>query len=143
MTNSPEQGKNESAISRVLSVQRTVATIHLGYSSPNTSSSLPESSAGHTFRIPIWPCSERGLPCHKLLPVARCALTAPFHPYLPPYRIPVKINEGGLLSAALSVRSRAPAVSRRSTLWSPDFPLARNRTSDCLADSARSIVTSK
>src|SRR5690606_41733041 len=33
--------------------------------------------------IPIWSCSERGLPCHALLPGARCALTAPFHPYLP------------------------------------------------------------
>ena len=32
-------------------------------------------------RVPIWPCSKRGLPCHELLPVARCALTAPFHPY--------------------------------------------------------------
>ena len=30
---------------------------------------------------PIWSCSGRGLPCRKLLPVARCALTAPFHPY--------------------------------------------------------------
>jgi len=32
--------------------------------------------------IPIWSCSGRGLPCHKRLPVVRCALTAPFHPYL-------------------------------------------------------------
>jgi|GEM_PF-6215396 len=31
---------------------------------------------------PIWPCSGWGLPCHGLLPAARCALTAPFHPYL-------------------------------------------------------------
>jgi len=32
--------------------------------------------------LPIWSCSRWGLPCRKLLPVARCALTAPFHPYL-------------------------------------------------------------
>ena len=32
---------------------------------------------------PIWSCSRRGLPCRELLPVARCALTAPFHPYRP------------------------------------------------------------
>src|SRR5690606_35246360 len=32
-------------------------------------------------RVPIWSCSEWGLPCHELLPVARCALTAPFYPY--------------------------------------------------------------
>ncbi len=37
---------------------------------------------GSHQRRPIWSCSERGLPCHKLLPVARCALTAPFQPYL-------------------------------------------------------------
>jgi hypothetical protein len=34
---------------------------------------------------PIWSCSGWSLPCHELLPVARCALTAPFHPYLIPY----------------------------------------------------------
>src|SRR5690606_28757516 len=37
---------------------------------------------GPRQRIPIWSCSGWGLPCHELLPVARCALTAPFHPYL-------------------------------------------------------------
>jgi hypothetical protein len=30
---------------------------------------------------PIWSCSGRGLPCRRVLPPARCALTAPFHPY--------------------------------------------------------------
>ena len=39
---------------------------------------------GSQRRIPIWPCSKRGLPCHELLPVARCALTAPFQPYRQP-----------------------------------------------------------
>ena len=29
---------------------------------------------------PIWSCSRWGLPCHRRWP-ARCALTAPFHPY--------------------------------------------------------------
>ncbi len=33
---------------------------------------------------PMWPCSGRGLPCDPLLPGARCALTAPFHPCLCP-----------------------------------------------------------
>jgi hypothetical protein len=74
-------------ISRVLS--RT--TIHLGYASPRTSSDLPGSLHGpcvqHRVRdsktacFPIWSCSRRGLPCHRVLPPARCALTAPFHPY--------------------------------------------------------------
>jgi len=36
--------------------------------------------------IPIWPCSEWGLPSHGVLPPMRCALTAPFHPYLLPKR---------------------------------------------------------
>src|SRR5699024_10746149 len=39
------------------------------------------------------------LPCHGLLPAARCALTAPFHPYL----IPLARAIGGLLSVALVV----------------------------------------
>ncbi len=34
------------------------------------------------YEIPIWPYSEWGLQSRKLLPAARCALTAPFHPYL-------------------------------------------------------------
>src|SRR5690606_32437535 len=38
-------------------------------------------------------------PCHGLLPAARCALTAPFHPYL----IPLARAIGGLLSVALVV----------------------------------------
>ena len=72
---------NESwPISRVLSW----AIIHLGGLSPIPSSSLPGRSAGHTCRAPIWPCSGRGLPCRGVLPPARCALTAPFHPYLCP-----------------------------------------------------------
>ena len=34
--------------------------------------------------FPIWSCSGWGLPCRGVLPPARCALTAPFHPYLGP-----------------------------------------------------------
>ena len=64
-------------ISRVLS--RTI--IHLGLTSPQAFSGLPEPNASSIDGVPIWPCSEWGLHCHELLPVARCALTAPFHPY--------------------------------------------------------------
>ena len=32
--------------------------------------------------MPIWSCFKWGLPCRNWLPSARCALTAPFHPYL-------------------------------------------------------------
>ena len=97
-------------ISRVLSW----TIIHLGATSPLHSSNLPESDARHAKRIPIWSCSRWGLPCHQVLPLMRCALTAPFHPY----RL-----AGGLLSAALSVGSRPPGVTWHLASRSPDFPL--------------------
>ena len=80
---------------------------------------------GSRHQIPIWSCSGRGLPSPRLLPTARCALTAPFHPYL---------RTGGFLSAALSVGSRPPGVTWHLASRSPDFPLLSN-SSDCLANS--------
>jgi hypothetical protein len=65
---------------------------------------------------PIWSCSGRGLPCHRVLPPARCALTAPFHPCRPLYR-----GVGGLLSVALSVGSRPPGVTWRLALGARTF----------------------
>ena len=79
---------------------------------------------------PIWSCSGRGLPCRELLPVARCALTAPFHPYLPS-----RTKTGGIFSVALSMGSRPPGVTWRPVRRSPDFPLQANAYSDCLVDS--------
>ena len=74
---------------------------------------------GQHHGTPIWPCSGRGLPCHALLPGARCALTAPFHPYLwAGLTNPI----GGVFSVALSVGSRRPGITWRPALWSPDFP---------------------
>src|SRR5690348_1631250 len=35
-------------------------------------------------RLPIWNCSGWRLPCRTASPQPRCALTAPFHPYLIP-----------------------------------------------------------
>ena len=66
---------------------------------------------------PIWSCSRRGLPCHRVLPPARCALTAPFHPYRPLCRAGL----GGLLSVALSVGSRPPGVTWRLALGARTF----------------------
>src|SRR4029077_16851752 len=60
-------------------------------------------------------CSGWGLPCRRVLPPARCALTAPFHPYLP-------LLAGGFFSVALSVGSRLPGVTWHPAQWSPDFP---------------------
>jgi len=64
-----------------------VTIIHLAILSLACSSNLPENPreqrGGVKLRcFPIWSCTEWGLPCHTLLPVARCALTAPFQPYL-------------------------------------------------------------
>ncbi|SMG65806.1 conserved hypothetical protein, membrane [methanotrophic bacterial endosymbiont of Bathymodiolus sp.] len=56
-----------------------------------------------------------------LLPVTRCALTAPFHPYPAPETSFQGL--GGLFSAALSVGLCLPDVIWYLALWSPDFPL--------------------
>jgi hypothetical protein len=126
-------------ISRVLS--RT--TIHLGRTSPCASSDLPGSPCGQQertrrpARFPIWSCSRWGLPCRRMLPPARCALTAPFHPYLPRTSLGAWArlspgqrrrdarDIGGLLSVALSVGSRPPGITWHLALWSPDFPPRR------------------
>ena len=126
-------------ISRVLS--RT--TIHLGRTSPCASSDLPGSPCGQQertrrpARFPIWSCSRWGLPCRRMLPPARCALTAPFHPYLPRSSLGAWArlspgqhgrnarDIGGLLSVALSVGSRPPGITWHLALWSPDFPPRR------------------
>ncbi len=57
-----------------------------------------------------------GLALPPPLPAARCALTAPFHPYP---------RTGGIFSVALSLRSPSPDVIRHRVLWSPDFPPRR------------------
>ncbi len=82
-----------------------------------------------------------------LLPTARCALTAPFQPYLCPGSKTGAI--GGVFSAALSVGSRPPGVTWHSALWSPDFPPhppSRHKTKrgcrDCPADFRRQAYAS-
>ena len=69
-----------SPISRVLSW----TVIHLGYVSPHTSSDLPGSSAGRTNGSLFGLAPSGVYHRHELLPVMRCALTAPFHPYRQP-----------------------------------------------------------
>src|SRR6185436_18979314 len=48
---------------------------------------------------------------------ARCALTAPFHPYR-------ALRTGGLFPVALSCASLRLVVIQHPALWSPDFPPA-------------------
>ena len=80
MSITSEKKMASSPISRVLSW----TVIHLGPASPQASSNLPESSAGHAngFLFGLAP----GGVYHRrgLLPATRCALTAPFHPYRRP-----------------------------------------------------------
>jgi hypothetical protein len=77
-------GSGSRPVSRVLSW----AAIHLGYTSPCTSSDLPGSPCGpHAAdRIRLLPylvLLRVGFTLPPVLPPARCALTAPFHPYPP------------------------------------------------------------
>ncbi|CAA0083201.1 Uncharacterised protein [Zhongshania aliphaticivorans] len=119
-------------ISRVLSW----TTIHLGPASPQASSSLPESTVGHSagFLFGLAPggvyhatscCQSRG----ALLP-HHFNLTGNLR-YL-----------GGVFSVALSVGSHLPGVTWRLALRSPDFPLNRKLKSDRLADSTVRITSS-
>jgi hypothetical protein len=57
-----------------------------------------------------------GFTMPRPLPAARCALTAPFHPYRRTGRTRVI---GGLFSVALSLGSRPPAVNRRRSSMEP------------------------
>ena len=82
-------------------------------------SEQPGSSRRATFvpcgTLPYWLLLQVGFAVPLESPRARCALTAPFHPY----RFP-----GGLFSVALSCGSPRLAVSQHPALWSSDFPLA-------------------
>jgi len=105
-----------SPISRVLSG----TVIHLGPASPQASSNLPESSAGHAIGFLFGLAPGGVYHRRELLPVTRCALTAPFHPYRCPRTCHGHL--GGILSVALSVGSRRPGVTWHLALRSPDFP---------------------
>src|SRR5580693_9037155 len=55
----------------------------------------------------------------KLLP-PRCALTAPFHPYL--FQHECTVHRRYIFCGTFRIRRRTPAVSRHAALWRPDFP---------------------
>ena len=80
-----------------------------------------------TARSPIWSCSGRGLPCHRVLPPARCALTAPFHPYRPHPNPPPLAGEGRVggrrFTFCCTFRGLAPPRRYLAPCpGSPDFP---------------------
>ena len=102
-------------ISRVLSW----TAIPLGVPLPARSSGLPGSSASHAH------ASLFGLAPDGVCRAGRVTTSA-VSSYLAVSPLPaLRLGEdiGGLLSVALSVTSRCPAVSRHPALWSPDFPL--------------------
>ena len=106
------------------------ATIPLGRKLLSGSCNLPGSrnGAGRSCS-PIWSCSAWGLPCQRPLPEPRCALTAPFHPYLTrDSSLSLESRPGGIVFCGTFRKTRferaPPAVSRHVALWRPDFPPA-------------------
>ena len=85
-----------------------------------------------------------GFTLPPVLPPVRCALTAPFHPYLVSsrtYTAHTARVRGGLFSVALSVGSRPPGVTWHPALWSPDFPPPRIETATARSTPAPHSVT--
>jgi hypothetical protein len=103
-------------------------TIHLRRALLRASSNQPGRRPGNLPGSALRRCLCRpysvllpaGFTVPRLLPAARCALTAPFHPY--PGRV-----RGGLLSVALSLGSPPPDVIRRRVSLEPGLSSARLR----------------
>ena len=100
-------------ISRVLSW----TVIYLEPTLPSVSSTLPERSAGHTIAL-LFAFAPEGACQATRLPGCWWSLTPPFQLF----SHLLAQAAGVFFSAALSVGSPRPAVSRLPALWSPDFP---------------------
>jgi hypothetical protein len=72
--------------------------------------------------FPIWPCSRWGLPCRRVLPPTRCALTAPFHPCR---------SREGLGRSALCCTFRGLAPPRRYLAPDPPEPGLSSTSRHC------------
>src|SRR5688572_1082804 len=72
---------------------------------------------GRPRTLPYLALLRAGFCLPPMLPPARCALTAPFHPCLPGCP-----DIGGVFSVPLSFGSPRPGVTRRTALRSSDFP---------------------
>ena len=100
-------------VSRVLSW----TVIYLEPTLPSVSSALPERSAGHTIAL-LFAFAPEGACQATRLPGCWWSLTPPFQLF----SHLLAQAAGVFFSAALSVGSPRPAVSRLPALWSPDFP---------------------
>lgn len=70
-------------------------------------------------RLPTWNCSGWRLPCRRTSPQPRCALTAPFHPYL----IPACAGPSAVCSLLPCSACRHGWPLAITLPWrSPDFP---------------------
>ena len=83
---------------------------------PDGSASRRACPSDEKRAVPIRSCSGRGLPSRRFLQNGRCALTAPFHPYLPDGR---RFVLCGAFPRPLPAGRALPGVLPR---WSPDFP---------------------
>ena len=99
--------------------------IYLGPASLPASCGLPGTRAERATPRPLFGLAPGGV-CHAA-PVA----SGPVRSYRTLSPLPVPPGAiGGLLSAALSVGSRRPGVTRHPALWSSDFPPAGEPASD-------------
>ena len=107
--------------------------IHLGHAlrrascdQPGRLIRKPTGSGFPLLRRPYSVLLPVGFAVPSLLPRTRCALTAPFHPYLPFAR---RRWLGGLLSVALSLGSPPPEVIRHRASMEPGLsspPIRKN-----------------
>src|SRR6267142_5444178 len=88
--------------------------------SPGTIGSLRDACRSYLVLLPV------GFSLPPPLPAARCALTAPFHPYRPP-GVPRQV--GGVLSVALSLGSPPPGVTRHRASVEPGLSSPRTAES--------------
>ena len=88
------------------------AVIHLELILLLISSNLPRRLFGAIY-VSIWFCSRWGLPCQQCYHCCGGLLPHLF----------TLTNNGGLFSAALSLKLPSPGVTRHRRSWRPDFPL--------------------
>jgi hypothetical protein len=113
--------------------RRAATAIPLGRPLPDASCDRPErrrEGSPGTAGLPGGACRSYlvllpvGFSLPPPLPAARCALTAPFHPYRPSGMAPAG---GGVLSVALSLGSPPPGVTRHRASVEPGLSSPRQR----------------